>query len=44
MDPVTLIVTALAAGAAMGMTELAASAVKDAYRTQISGKSASELR
>jgi hypothetical protein len=33
MDPVTLIVTALAAGAATGMTESAASAVKDAYRS-----------
>ena len=32
MDPVTLIVTALAAGAATGMTELAASAVRDDYR------------
>jgi hypothetical protein len=31
MDPVTLIVTALAAGAATGITESAASAVKDAY-------------
>jgi hypothetical protein len=33
MDPVTLIVTALAAGAATGMTESAASAVRDAYRS-----------
>jgi long-subunit fatty acid transport protein len=33
MDPVTLIVAALAAGAATGMTESAASAVKDAYRS-----------
>ena len=33
MDPVTLIVTALAAGAATGMTESASSAVKDAYRS-----------
>src|SRR5689334_9314896 len=31
MDPITLIVTALAAGAAAGMTDTAASAVKDAY-------------
>jgi hypothetical protein len=31
MDPVTLIVTALAAGAALGITESASSAVKDGY-------------
>ncbi len=31
MDPVTLIVTALAAGAALGMRDAASSAVKDAY-------------
>ena len=31
MDPVTLIVTALAAGAAAGVTESVSSAVKDAY-------------
>lgn len=31
MDPVTLIVTALAAGAALGVTDTASSAVKDAY-------------
>jgi hypothetical protein len=31
MDPITLIVTALATGAASGMTESASSAVKDAY-------------
>ena len=31
MDPITLIVTALAAGAAAGMTDTASSAVKDAY-------------
>ena len=31
MDPVTLIVTALAAGAALGITETASSAVKDGY-------------
>ncbi len=31
MDPITLIVTALAAGAASGLTDTASSAVKDAY-------------
>jgi hypothetical protein len=31
MDPITLIVTALAAGAASGMTDAASSTVKDAY-------------
>ena len=31
MDPITLIVTALAAGAVSGITESASSAVKDAY-------------
>ena len=31
MDPITLIVTALAAGAALGVTDAASSAVKDAY-------------
>lgn len=31
MDPITLIVTALAAGAALGMRDTAASAVEDAY-------------
>jgi hypothetical protein len=31
MDPITLIVTALAAGAALGMRDTASSAVKDAY-------------
>lgn len=31
MDPITLIVTALAAGAAMGTKDVASSAVKDAY-------------
>jgi hypothetical protein len=31
MDPLTLIVTALATGAATGVTEFASSAVKDAY-------------
>lgn len=31
MDPITLIVTALAAGAALGLKDSASSAVKDAY-------------
>jgi hypothetical protein len=31
MDPVTLIVTALAAGAALGLKDTASSAIKDAY-------------
>ncbi|HUZ39247.1 MAG TPA: hypothetical protein VMV17_23235 [Streptosporangiaceae bacterium] len=31
MDPVTLIVTALAAGSASGLAETASAAVKDAY-------------
>ena len=31
MDPITLIVTALAAGAASGAAEAASAAVKDAY-------------
>jgi hypothetical protein len=31
MDPITLIVTALAAGAALGLKDAASSAVKDAY-------------
>ena len=31
MDPITLIVTALAAGAALGVTDTASSAVMDAY-------------
>ena len=31
MNPITLIVTALAAGAASGVTDTASSAVKDAY-------------
>ncbi len=33
MDPITLIVSALAAGAASGMAEAASSAVKDAHTT-----------
>jgi hypothetical protein len=32
MDPVTLIVTALAAGAALGLEDTASAAVKDAYQ------------
>ena len=31
LDPITLIVTALAAGAALGVTDTASTAVKDAY-------------
>jgi hypothetical protein len=31
MDPITLIVTALAAGAALGLKDTASSAIKDAY-------------
>ena len=31
MDPITLIVTALAAGAALGVTDTASQTVKDAY-------------
>jgi hypothetical protein len=31
MDPITLIVTALAAGAALGVTDTASAMVKDAY-------------
>ena len=49
-DPVTLIVTALAAGAVTGMTESAASAVKDAYtslralvRKRLAGQHDAEL-
>jgi hypothetical protein len=33
MDPVTLIVTALAAGGALGLKDTASSAVRDAYET-----------
>jgi len=50
MDPVTLIVTALAAGAATGLTESASSAVKDAYaslkalvRKRLAGRPDAEL-
>jgi hypothetical protein len=50
MDPITLIVTALAAGAASGMTESASSAVKDAYanlkalvRKRLAGRTDAEL-
>jgi hypothetical protein len=32
MDPVTLIVTALAAGAALGLKDTVSTAAKDAYR------------
>ena len=32
MDPITLIVTALAAGAALGLKDTASSAIKDAYQ------------
>ena len=31
MDPITIIVTAVAAGAALGLTDAAAQAIKDAY-------------
>lgn len=31
MDPITLIVTALAAGATLGISDMASSAIKDAY-------------
>jgi hypothetical protein len=50
MDPITLIVTALAAGAALGLTETASSAVKDAYaslnalvRKRFTGRPEAEL-
>jgi hypothetical protein len=50
MDPVALIVTALAAGVAAGVTDTASSAVKDAYdglralvKKQLSGRSDAEL-
>ena len=50
MDPIALIVTALAAGAATGATESAASAVKDAYaslralvRKRLAGRPDGEL-
>jgi hypothetical protein len=50
MDPITLIVTALAAGASLGVTETASAAVKDAYkslkalvRKRFAGRPAAEL-
>jgi hypothetical protein len=50
MDPITLIVTALAAGAALGVTDAAAEAVKDAYaslkalvRKRLGGRQDAEL-
>lgn len=50
MDPITLIVTALVAGAAMGMRDTASSAVKDAYsglkalvRKRLAGRPDGEL-
>jgi hypothetical protein len=50
MDPITLIVTALAAGAASGVTDAASSAVRDAYaslkalvRKRFAGRPAGEL-
>ena len=50
MDPITLVVTALAAGAASGFTDTAAAAVKDAYaglkalvRKRLGGKQDAEV-
>lgn len=50
MDPITLIVTALAAGAATGVTESASSALKDAYaslralvRKRLAGRQGAEV-
>jgi hypothetical protein len=50
MDPITLIVTALAAGAVSGVTDAASSAVRDAYaglkalvRNRFAGRPAGEL-
>jgi hypothetical protein len=50
MDPITLIVTALAAGAALGITDTASSAIKDAYaglkalvRKRLGGRPGAEL-
>jgi len=50
MDPITLIVTALAAGATSGVMEAASSAVKDAYaslralvRKRLAGRPGAEL-
>ena len=50
MDPITLIVTALAAGAALGVKDTASAAVKDAYsglkvlvRNRLGGRQDAEL-
>jgi hypothetical protein len=50
MDPITLIVTALAAGASLGITDTASSAIKDAYtalkarvRKRLGGRPEAEL-
>jgi hypothetical protein len=50
MDPITLIVTALAAGAALGVTDTASAMVKDAYaglkalvRKRLGGRPGAEL-
>jgi hypothetical protein len=50
VDPITLIVTALAAGAALGVTDTASSAVKDSYaglkalvRKRLAGRPDAEL-
>jgi hypothetical protein len=50
MDPITLIVTALAAGAALGVKDTASAAVKDAYtglkvlvRNRLGGRQGAEL-
>jgi RIP homotypic interaction motif len=50
MDPITLIVTALAAGVGAGLTDTASSAVKDAYsslralvKRRLAGRSGAEL-
>jgi hypothetical protein len=50
MDPITVIVTALAAGAALGVQDTAAGAIKDAYASlkalvmkQFAGRMAGEL-
>jgi hypothetical protein len=50
MDPITLIVTALAAGAALGLKESASSAVRDAYaglkalvRSRLAGRPDAEV-
>ena len=50
MDPITLIVTALAAGAALGVKDTTSSAVKDAYaglkalvRKRLAGRPGADL-